>query len=100
MSLAFALSFLAPLALMPAALFAALRPGQRPGSLPRWSEASAFAAFALALGGLVQTALGPVAGVGLLEGAAQIGLRADLVSTAVASLVGFIGWIGFMVWPG
>ncbi|MCZ8135999.1 MAG: proton-conducting transporter membrane subunit [Porphyrobacter sp.] len=93
MSLAFALSFLAPLALMPAALFAALRPGQRPGSLPRWSEASAFAAFALALGGLVQTALGPVAGVGLLEGAAQIGLRADLVSTAVASLVGFIGWI-------
>lgn len=93
MSLAFALSFLAPLALLPAALFAALRPGQRPGSLPRWSEASAFAAFALALGGLVQTALGPVTGVDLLEGAAQIGLRADLVSTAVASLVGFIGWI-------
>lgn len=93
MSLAFALSFLAPLALLPAALFAALRPGQRPGSLPRWSEASAFAAFALALGGLVQTALGPVAGIGLLEGPVQLGLRADLVSTAVASLVGFIGWI-------
>jgi NAD(P)H-quinone oxidoreductase subunit 5 len=93
MSLAFALSFLAPLALLPAALVAALRPGQRPGSLPRWSEASAFAAFALALGGLVQAALGPVAGIGLLEGVARLGLRADLVSTAVASLVGFIGWI-------
>lgn len=93
MSLAFALSFLAPLALLPAALFAMARPGQRPGSLPRWSEASAFAAFALALGGLVQTALGPVAGIGLFEGPVQLGLRADLVSTAVASLVGFIGWI-------
>lgn len=93
MSLAFALSFLAPLALLPAALLAAARPGQRPGSLPRLSEASTFAAFALALGGLVQAALGPVAGIGVLDGAARIGLRADLVSTAVATLVGFIGWI-------
>lgn len=93
MQLAFALSFLAPLALLPAALLAAMRPGKRPGSLPRFSEISALAAFALALAGLVQTALGPVPGIGILEGAAQIGLRADLVSTAMASLVGFIGWI-------
>ncbi|WP_086616747.1 proton-conducting transporter membrane subunit [Erythrobacter tepidarius] len=93
MSFAYALSFFAPLALLPAALFAALRPGRRPGSLPRWSEASALAAFLLALGGLVQTALGPMAGVGVLGAVARLGLRADLVSTAVASLVGFIGWI-------
>ncbi|OBV11901.1 proton-conducting transporter membrane subunit [Erythrobacter dokdonensis] len=92
-SLAFALSFLAPLALLPAAIFALARPGKRPGSLPRWSEASALAAFALALAGLVQTAIGKVPGIGMLEGAAQLGLRADLVSTAMATLVGFIGWI-------
>jgi NAD(P)H-quinone oxidoreductase subunit 5 len=93
MSLAFALSFLAPLALLPAALLASARPGKRPGNLPRFSEGSAFAAFALAFAGLVQAALGPVAGVSLLDGTAKLGLRADLVSTAVATLVGFIGWI-------
>ncbi|MDC8755789.1 proton-conducting transporter membrane subunit [Erythrobacter sp. sf7] len=92
-SLAFALSFLAPLALLPAALFAAAQPGKRPGSLPRLSEASALIAFALALGGLVQAALGSVPGVGLFEGTAHLALRADLVSTAMATLVGFIGWI-------
>jgi NAD(P)H-quinone oxidoreductase subunit 5 len=93
MPLAFALSCLAPLALLPAAAFALARPGQRPGSLPRWSEASALAAFALGLAGLVQAALGPLATIGVLSGAAQLALRADLVSTAMATLVGFIGWI-------
>jgi NAD(P)H-quinone oxidoreductase subunit 5 len=93
MPLAFALSCLAPLALLPAAAFALARPGQRPGSLPRWSEASALAACALGLAGLVQAALGPLATIGMLSGAAQLALRADLVSTAMATLVGFIGWI-------
>ena len=93
MPLAFALSCLAPFALLPAAAFALARPGQRPGSLPRWSEASALAAFALGLAGLVQAALGPLATIGVLSGAAQLALRADLVSTAMATLVGFIGWI-------
>jgi NAD(P)H-quinone oxidoreductase subunit 5 len=93
MPLAFALSCLSPLALLPAAAFALARPGQRPGSLPRWSEASALAAFALGLAGLVQAALGPLATIGVLSGAARLALRADLVSTAMATLVGFIGWI-------
>jgi NAD(P)H-quinone oxidoreductase subunit 5 len=93
MQLAFALSFLAPLALLPAAAFALARPGKRPGSLPRWSEGSAFVAFALGLGGLVQAALGTLPGIGIFDGAARLALRADLVSTALASLVGFIGWI-------
>ncbi|WP_249025661.1 proton-conducting transporter membrane subunit [Erythrobacter sanguineus] len=74
-------------------MFALARPGKRPGILPRWSEGSAVLAFALALGGLVQAALGAMPGTGLLDGAARIALRADLVSTAMASLVGFIGWI-------
>ncbi|MFN3862668.1 MAG: proton-conducting transporter membrane subunit [Erythrobacter sp.] len=93
MPLALALSFLAPLALLPIAAFAFARPGQRPGSLPRWSEGSALAALVLALGGLVQAAIGPAAGIGLSEGVTRLGLRADLISTALASLVGFIGWI-------
>jgi len=93
MQLAFSLSFLAPLVVLPAAIFALARPGKRPGSLPRWSEGSALLAFALALGGLVQAALGAMPGAGLLEGAARLALRADLVSTAMAGLVGFIGWI-------
>jgi NAD(P)H-quinone oxidoreductase subunit 5 len=93
MPLALALSFLAPLALLPAAAFALARPGMRPGGLPRFSEASAFAAFALGLAGLVQAALGTLPGVGVLDGPLRLALRADLVSTAMATLVGFIGWI-------
>ncbi|MEO0056931.1 MAG: hypothetical protein RIT17_367 [Pseudomonadota bacterium] len=93
MPLALALSFLAPLALLPAAAFALARPGMRPGGLPRFSEASALAAFALGLAGLVQAALGTLPGVGVLDGPLRLALRADLVSTAMATLVGFIGWI-------
>lgn len=93
MNTAIALTMLAPLALLPPMLLALLRPGQRPGSLPRWSEAAAFAAFALTIAGLVQTALLPAPGLALLDGPARLALRSDLVSAAMASLVGFIGWI-------
>lgn len=87
------LTLLAPLALLPGILLAAIRPGKRPGSLPVWAEASAFAAFALALTGLVQNALGPVTGAAILEGPFALALRADLVAESIATLVGFIGWI-------
>jgi NAD(P)H-quinone oxidoreductase subunit 5 len=87
------LTMLAPLALVPVILLALARPGKRPGSLPRWSEGAAFAAFALALAGLVQTALVSSPGFALLDGPLAIGLRSDLVAASVASLVGFIGWI-------
>jgi NAD(P)H-quinone oxidoreductase subunit 5 len=93
MTIAFAPSFLAPLALLPAIAFALLRPGKRPGSLPVWSEGSAFAAFALGVAGLAQAALGTLAQAGILDGALRLALRADLVSTAMATLVGFIAWI-------
>ena len=93
MQLAFALSFLAPLALLPVAAFGLAHPGKRPGTLPRWSEGAAFVAFALGLGGLTQAALGTIPNIGILNDAARLALRADLVSTALASLVGFIGWI-------
>ncbi len=88
-----ALTLFAPLALVPVILLALVRPGQRPGSLPRWSEGAGFAAFALALAGLVQTALLAAPGIAVLNGPFALGLRSDLVSASVASLVGFIGWI-------
>jgi NAD(P)H-quinone oxidoreductase subunit 5 len=88
-----ALTLLAPLALLPIALLAFARPGKRPGSLPRWSEASAFAAFALAVAGLIQTALLAAPSAALGDQPITLALRSDLVSASVASLVGFIGWI-------
>ncbi len=90
---AIALTMLAPLALVPVILLALARPGKRPGSLPMLSEASAFAAFAIALAGLVQTAIGAPAGVSILGGALTLGLRSDLVAASMGALVGFIGWI-------
>ncbi|WP_301749862.1 proton-conducting transporter membrane subunit [uncultured Erythrobacter sp.] len=90
---AIALTLFAPLALVPVILFALARPGKRPGSLPRWSEGAALTAFALALVGLVQTALLSSPGLAMREGPFALGLRSDLVSASVATLVGFIGWI-------
>jgi NAD(P)H-quinone oxidoreductase subunit 5 len=86
-------TMIAPLALLPAILMAALRPGKRPGSLPMLSELAAFAAFGLTLAGLAQTAFGATAGVAILEAPFTLGLRADLVAASLAALVGFIGWI-------
>lgn len=89
-----ALTVLAPLALVPVILLSLARPGKRPGSLPRLSEVSAFAAFALALGGLVQTALKAAPELTtLVSGPIGLALRSDLVSASIATLVGFIGWI-------
>jgi NAD(P)H-quinone oxidoreductase subunit 5 len=93
MSDAIALTLFAPLVLVPVILFALARPGKRPGSLPRWSEGAALAAFGLALAGLVQTALFSSPGIALLDGPFALALRSDLVSASVATLVGFIGWI-------
>ena len=93
MTNAIALPMLAPLALLPVVLFALARPGKRPGSLPRWSEGAAFAAFALALAGLAQTALASPAAISLLNGPFTLALRADGVAASLAALVGFIGWI-------
>ncbi|MCX9146455.1 proton-conducting transporter membrane subunit [Erythrobacter sp. WG] len=86
-------TMIAPLALVPAILFALLRPGKRPGSLPELSELSAFAALGLTIVGLAQTVLNSSPGLTLLDGPIGFGLRADLVAATMASLVGFIGWI-------
>ncbi|MEQ8305417.1 MAG: proton-conducting transporter membrane subunit [Hoeflea sp.] len=87
------LSFLPPLALLAVAAFALARPGRRPGALTRLAEGVTLAGLGLSLAGLVQfLAFGP-SRIGLLEGWAYLGLRADLVSITLAVLVSFIGWI-------
>ncbi|MFM7348847.1 MAG: proton-conducting transporter membrane subunit [Erythrobacter sp.] len=86
-------TMIAPLALVPAILFAMLRPGKRPGSLPMLSELSAFAALGLTIVGLVQTAMDSYPGLSLIEGPFALALRSDLVAASMATLVGFIGWI-------
>ncbi|MFY7744012.1 MAG: proton-conducting transporter membrane subunit, partial [Erythrobacter sp.] len=90
---AIALTMLSPLALVPAILLAIATPGKRPGALPRLAEVSAIAAFAIALAGLVQTALGTPAGLAVFDAPFTLALRADLVAASMAALVGFIGWI-------
>ncbi|MEL6737343.1 MAG: proton-conducting transporter membrane subunit, partial [Pseudomonadota bacterium] len=86
-------SFLAPLALVLVAILAGLRPGRRPGIVPRLSEVAALVSLALTAAGLAQVIAGAATPVATLGGAALIGFRADLVSASMALLVGFIGWI-------
>jgi NAD(P)H-quinone oxidoreductase subunit 5 len=87
------LTILAPLALVPVILLALATPGKRPGTLPRLSEGAALIAFLVAAAGLAQTALTITTGFSLTEGALATGLRSDLVSASMATLVGFIGLI-------
>ncbi len=89
----FSLSFLAPLAVFLVACLALFRPGRRPAGVPHWSEYAALVALGLSAVGFLQVILsGPVEAV-LLSGPLSLVLRADLVSTTMALLVGFIGWI-------
>jgi len=90
---AFSLSYLAPLVLLLVGGIALLRPGKRPGDLPRWSELAALAAMLLTAGGLAQVIFVTPAKLTMLNEPLLIALRADLVSATMALLVGFIGWI-------
>ncbi|MCB1438762.1 MAG: oxidoreductase [Nitratireductor sp.] len=90
---AFSLSFLSPFILLALAAFAVFRPGRRPGTLPRWSEATAFAGFFFSLVGIAQfLAYGsgyseiPVTWMRTL-------LQVNLISLTLTVLVSFIGWV-------
>jgi len=87
------LSAFAPLVLIAVAPFSLARPGRRPGSLPRLAELAAFAALALAIGGAVQLALFGPATVSIGSGPWLLALRLDIVSTVMAVLVAFVGWV-------
>jgi len=80
-----ALTFLAPLPLLLAAALAALRPGRRPGAVPKLAEGAALLSFALALAGVAQlVAFGPQ--VTML-------LQLDAVAATMSTLVAFVGWV-------
>lgn len=77
--------FLAPLPLLLAAGYAALRPGMRPAGVPALAEGAALVALLMAAGSVVQLVMqGPqVAGL----------LRLDALSATMALLVAFVGWV-------
>jgi len=87
------LSLLAPLVLFLAASIVAMRPGLRPGFMPRLSEGAALAALLLTAGGLAQVITGSASGIAVLDGLFLLATRADLVAASMVLLVGFIGWI-------
>jgi len=82
----------APLLLAVAAL-SLLRPGARPGALPRLAEAAALAALVLAVAGIVQVAASGPAMLTLGEGPGAISFRLDAVGATMAALVAFVGWV-------
>lgn len=87
------LSLLAPLILIAVAALAPGRRGRRPDPLPRWSEGAALAALGLTAAGALQFLAAPATAPATAPVGGLPGLRADAVSTAMALLVGFIGWI-------
>lgn len=87
------LSFLAPLALMAVALFAARRPGRRPVAVPALAEGAAALALVLSLAGAMQLVQAGPQALAVGQGALQLTLRLDAISVTMAVLVGFVGWI-------
>ena len=85
-----ALSALAPLLLLAAALAFLSRPGRRPGALPRLAEGAALAALACAAAGVVQLLL---AGPQVVRLGDTGLMRLDPVGATMALLVAFVGWV-------
>ena len=84
------MTFLSPVLLIALALLAALRPGPRPGAMPRLSEAGALVAIALGLAGAAQLWLaGPVTAA-VVPG---LSLRLDVPGVTMVLLVSFVGWV-------
>lgn len=79
------LALAAPLVLLLAAGFAALRPGFRPRGVPAVAEGAALVALAVAAGSVAVL-------IGLGPGTA-LSLRLDAVSATMLLLVAFVGWI-------
>ena len=81
----------APLAVLSVALLSVLKPGRRPGMLPRIAELAALAALAFAGAGLAQlVATGPST---LSAADGLIAIRLDAVSVTMTLLVAFVGWV-------
>jgi NAD(P)H-quinone oxidoreductase subunit 5 len=89
----FSLSFLAPFVLLVVAVLALRQPGRRPEGVPQIAEYASLAALALAALGLVQIAVGGPVTFRLFDGPMALALDASLLTSTLALLVAFIGWI-------
>ncbi|MTH95511.1 proton-conducting transporter membrane subunit [Roseibium sp. RKSG952] len=89
----FSMSFLVPVIVLVAALFAWRHPGRRPKGLPQLSERVALAGLTLAVLGAIQFAMTGPAKLAVSAGAASLSLAANSVSVALVVLVAFIGWV-------
>ncbi len=89
----FSLSFLAPCVLLIVTALALQRPGRRPEGVPQLAEYASLAALALASLGLVQIAIGGPATFLLFNGPMAVALDASLLTSTLAVLVAFIGWV-------
>ena len=93
MTLLLPLALLAPIVLLAVAAIAATRPTIRPGQLPRLAEAAAFAGLGLALAGVGQLLIQGPSTLSFGSGVGLLAFRLDAVSTTMALLVSFVGWI-------
>jgi NAD(P)H-quinone oxidoreductase subunit 5 len=93
MSHLFPLPLLAPMLLLASAALSTVRPGRRPGSYPKVSEASAFIAFLIALAGLAQLLIFGASEAVLFEGPFALAVKLDAISVTMTLLVAFIGWV-------
>ncbi|MCC6720523.1 MAG: oxidoreductase [Acetobacteraceae bacterium] len=93
MSLLMSLCLLGPLPLLAVAVIALGRPGMRPGSLPRLAEIAALASFAMTLGGALHVAVAGAGTWSVGSGIALVAVRLDAISSTMAMLVAFIGWV-------
>jgi NAD(P)H-quinone oxidoreductase subunit 5 len=84
---------LSPLPLLAASLIAALRPGRRPGAIPKLAEGAALVALVLAAAGVLWLLLAGTTVLSLGSGPGLLALRLDPVSATMGLLVAFIGWI-------
>ncbi len=89
----FSLSFLAPCVLLVPAILAWRQRGCRPEGLPQLAEYAALGALVLAVLGAVQNAAFGPAVLSVLEGPAALVLKANPVTSTLALLVAFIGWV-------
>lgn len=93
MTLPLPLALIAPILLLAVAAIAATRPTIRPGQLPRFAEAAAFAGLGLALAGVGQLLIQGQSTVSFGAGAGLLAFRLDAISVTMTLLVSFVGWI-------
>ncbi|MEL6932204.1 MAG: proton-conducting transporter membrane subunit [Pseudomonadota bacterium] len=75
------------------AIFVRRQPGRRPQGMPQLAEYASLAALAIVVLGCVQFVIGGPASFSLFDGPVALVMVSDLVTSTLALLVAFIGWI-------